>query len=75
MTIPPVPVDQLTYEQALTELEEIVSDLEDGQKPLEEAMALYERGQGLAQRCQSLLDSAELRVRQLTGNVEDEEAG
>jgi exodeoxyribonuclease VII small subunit len=72
-TTPPIPVETMSYEQALSELEEIVLALEDGQKPLEQAMSLYERGQALAQRCQNLLDTAELRVRQLTG--EDEEAG
>lgn len=71
MTTAPIPVENMTYEQALAELEEIVLALEDGQKPLEEAMALFERGQALAQRCQNLLDSAELRVRQLTGADEE----
>ncbi|HVN52957.1 MAG TPA: exodeoxyribonuclease VII small subunit [Anaerolineaceae bacterium] len=61
------PIDQMTYEQAFTELESIVAALETNQKPLEEAMALFERGQALAQHCAALLDRAELKVQLLTG--------
>ena len=63
----PKPVDGLTYEQALAELEEIVSALEGGQNPLDEAMQLFERGQALAKRCGELLEAAELKVKQLSG--------
>jgi exodeoxyribonuclease VII small subunit len=56
----------LSYEQAFAELEEIVSGLEANQKPLEEALALFERGQMLARYCASLLDQAELKVRNLS---------
>lgn len=56
----------LDYEQAYAELEKIVSELENNQKTLEESLKLFERGQVLAQYCTSLLDKAELRVRQLS---------
>lgn len=62
------PADQLTYEQAFTELEWIVGKLENETISLEDALALYERGQSLARRCSSLLDQAELRVKQLSGD-------
>lgn len=62
-----IPVDQLSYEQAFAELEEIVTTLEANQRTLEESMALFERGQALAARCAALLDQAELKVQQLTG--------
>jgi exodeoxyribonuclease VII small subunit len=58
-----------TYEQALGELEQIVAALESEEHPLEEALALYERGQVLARYCASLLDNAELKVQQLSGEV------
>jgi exodeoxyribonuclease VII small subunit len=68
----PQPVDKMAYEQAFAELEGIVSALESEQRPLEEAMALFERGQALAKRCAGLLDKAEIKVRQLTGEeIED----
>ncbi len=65
-----IPVEDLTYEQAVAELEEIVSRLEDGDAPLEETLALFERGQLLSQRCAGLLSQAELRVEQLDLNAD-----
>ena len=61
------PIDQLSYEQAYNQLDEIVAALEGDELSLEAAMALYERGQNLIRRCTDLLDQAELRVKQLTG--------
>ncbi len=63
----PKPVDQLTFEAALAELQTIIEALEGEQSSLDEATALYERGQALVKRCGELLDRAELRVRQLSG--------
>jgi exodeoxyribonuclease VII small subunit len=60
------PVESLTYEQALAELEALVDSLEAERQTLSEALALYERGQALAQHCVTLLDQAELKVQQLT---------
>ena len=61
------PVDELTYEEALAELESIVALLEDEQSQLEEAIKLFERGQALAARCGALLEAAELKVKQVVG--------
>jgi len=58
-------VNELTFEQAFQELEEIIRQLEAGQLALDGALLLFERGQALAARCGALLDSAELKVRQL----------
>jgi exodeoxyribonuclease VII small subunit len=66
MQISTVAVGELDYEAAFSELETIVSALESEQPSLQDAMLLFERGQALAQRCAALLDTAELRVRQLT---------
>ena len=66
-TAPP-PVTELSYEQALAELEAIVASLESGTLQLEETMSLYERGQALTRHCVELLDKAELRVKQLSGD-------
>ena len=63
----PIPIDQLTYEQAFNELEAIVTALETDQRTLEEALALFERGQALASYCADLLEQAELKVQQLSG--------
>jgi len=66
------PPDELTYEQAFDELQDIVARLEGGDLPLEESLQLFERGQALADRCSGLLEQAELRLRQL---VPDEGGG
>jgi len=63
------PVEELSYEQALTELEAIVASLEANKLQLDESMALYERGQALTKHCIALLDKAELRVKQLSGDT------
>lgn len=61
------PVEELTYEEALVELEQTVEQLEGEQNPLNEAMKLFERGQALAVRCGALLDAAQLKVEKLVG--------
>ncbi len=63
------PVEELSYEEALVELEEIVTALEGEQNQLEEAIKLFERGQALASRCGTLLEAAELKVKQVVGDV------
>jgi exodeoxyribonuclease VII small subunit len=67
---------QPTFEELYLELEDTVRRLETGDLTLAESLALFERGTTLAEQCNVLLDSAELRVRQLTtrsdGSVEAE---
>jgi exodeoxyribonuclease VII small subunit len=63
-----VPVEELTYEQAYAELEGIVAALESEERTLDEAISQYERGQALAKYCADLLDKAELKVQQLSGD-------
>ena len=62
-------VEDLTYEEALAELEEIVSLLEGdaSRSQLEDAIKLFERGQALAAHCSVLLEAAELKVKQVVG--------
>lgn len=64
----PKKVEDLSYEEALAELESVVAALEEGNQKLEESMALFERGQLLMKRCAELLEAAELKVRQLSGD-------
>jgi exodeoxyribonuclease VII small subunit len=59
-------MENLTFEQAFSELEETVQKLEAGGLTLEESLALFERGQTLAARCNMQLDEAELQVQQLS---------
>jgi exodeoxyribonuclease VII small subunit len=59
-------IENLTFEQSFTELEETVRKLEAGGLTLEESLALFERGQALAARCSAQLDQSELKIRQLS---------
>lgn len=61
-----IPVQELNFEQSLSELEQIIDALEASQPSLEDAIKLYERGRSLAQRCEELLNQAELQIRQIT---------
>ena len=58
----------MTLEQALGELEQVVEQLDAGDLDLDQVLTLYERGQWLARHCQKQLDEAELRIEQLAGN-------
>jgi exodeoxyribonuclease VII small subunit len=62
-------VEDLTYEAAFTELETIVAALESESRALDESLGLYERGQALSKHCAAMLQKAELKVRQLSGEA------
>ncbi len=62
-------VDKLTYEEAYRELIALVEALESDEHPLDETMVLFERGQALTHRCGTLLDKAELKIQQLSGDT------
>jgi exodeoxyribonuclease VII small subunit len=55
-------VENLSFEDALAELERIVRGLEGGQQKLEDAIAAYERGAKLRRHCEAKLAEAEQRV-------------
>jgi exodeoxyribonuclease VII small subunit len=54
--------EELSYEQARTELATVVERLEQGGSSLEESLALWERGEKLADVCQRRLDGARERI-------------
>lgn len=54
--------DEMTYEQARSELAEVVEKLERGGGSLEESLALWERGEKLADVCRRRLDGARERI-------------
>ena len=55
----------LSFEDALSRLETIVSRLESGQAPLEESITLYEEGARLKGHCEARLKAAQLRVEKI----------
>ena len=60
------PVAEMSFEDALRELEQVVGKLERGEVPLDESIALYERGALLKGRCETKLKEAEGKVAKLT---------
>lgn len=55
-------LENLSFEESLTELDTIVQSLEQGELSLEESMALFERGLNLSQLSQVKLQAAEQKV-------------
>ncbi len=60
------PVDQMTFEQAMKELEAVVGQLERGDVALDQSIALYESGAALKKRCEDELKRAEEKVAAIT---------
>lgn len=61
-----VAVDEMSFEDAIRELEQVVGKLERGDVALEESIALYERGAALKKRCEAKLGEAEEKVAKIT---------
>ena len=55
-------ISEMSFEDALTELEGIVGQLERGDAPLEKSIAIYERGAKLKAHCEGKLKDAQLKV-------------
>ncbi len=62
----------MTFEEALKELEDIVKKLENGETTLEESMTLFEKGVSLTKDCRKLLDEAQLKVKKITEDGEED---
>ena len=66
-------IAEMSFEDALAALADVVSSLEGGQVPLEQSIDLYERGEALRKHCEARLKQAELRVEKIVGNGEKTE--
>lgn len=62
----PDDISAMTFEKALSALEEIVARLEGGKVDLEESIRIYERGEALRKHCESKLREAEARIEKIT---------
>ena len=58
-------ISNLSYEQALAELETIVAALEQGDVALEKSIKIYSRGEALKEHCEKLLNVAEAKVEKI----------
>jgi exodeoxyribonuclease VII small subunit len=64
---------EMTYEQAIAELESINERIERGEIGLEESLSEYRRGVALAKRCHTILDTAEQELKKIKPGGEREE--
>ena len=69
------PISEMTFEQAMSELEKIVTQLERGDVPLEDSISLYEKGAELKKRCEAKLKEAEQKVAAITLDEEGSVTG
>ncbi len=68
----PPPSAVADFERSLDELEQLVQKMERGDMSLDESLQAYERGVSLFRHCQTALEQAELRVRQLSDPLDPE---
>lgn len=62
---------KMTYEEAASKLEEIVSNLESGELTLEESIKAFEEGTKLSAFCSDVLKKAEFRVQEFKKEEEE----
>ena len=69
------PVSEMSFEDAMRELETVVGQLERGDVALEDSIKLYERGAKLKKRCEDKLKEAEEKVAAITLDGEGQPSG
>ncbi|SMX46734.1 exodeoxyribonuclease VII small subunit [Actibacterium lipolyticum] len=69
------PVGEMSFEEAMAELERVVNQLERGDVPLEDSIKLYERGAALKKRCEEKLKEAEEKVAAITLDTDGNPTG
>ena len=68
-------VADLSFENAMKELEVVVGQLESGDVPLDQSIKLYERGADLKEHCQKKLAEAEEKVAKITLSADGQPTG
>ena len=68
-------LSQMSFEEALRALEDVVRRLETGEVPLEESIDLYERGEQLRKHCQARLDAAQARIEKIVAGPDGKATG
>ena len=71
----PRPIEELSFEEALAELESIVANLEQGRSNLDSAIAAYERGAALKRHCEAKLRDAREKVERITLDANGQPTG
>ena len=70
-----IDVSQLSFEDALKRLEEIVRTLEKGEAPLAQSIELYQEGDRLKRHCEARLKEAQARIEQVAFSTDGKPAG
>jgi exodeoxyribonuclease VII small subunit len=68
-TAEPKPPEEMSFEQALEELDALVRKMESGELGLDDSISAYRRGADLARYCQGRLGAAEQEIRKLDNDV------
>ena len=68
-------ISQMSFEDALRALEDVVRKLESGEVPLDDSISLYERGEQLRKHCQARLDAAQARIEKIVAGPDGKAAG
>ena len=68
-------ISQMSFEDALKALEDVVRRLESGEVPLDESIDLYERGETLRKHCQARLDAAQARIEAIVAGADGKPTG
>ncbi len=63
-----LPIEEMSFEDSMLELEQIVRKLETGQGKLDDAVHAYERGAQLRKHCERKLNEAQMKVEKVVAN-------
>jgi len=66
---------QLSFEEAIKELTDIVGKIEQGQIPLQDSLEQYEKGMALIKHCRTILQKAEERIEKITEDKDSKDDG
>ncbi len=75
MSEPAPGISEMSFEDALRALEDVVRKLEGGEVPLDDSISLYERGEALRKHCQARLDAAQARIEKIVAGPGGEARG
>ncbi|MBD59305.1 MAG: exodeoxyribonuclease VII small subunit [Citromicrobium sp.] len=68
-------ISEMSFEEALKALQQVVRQLEDGEVPLDQSITLYERGEKLRAACQARLDAAQARIEAIVLDAKGQPSG
>lgn len=68
-------IADMSFEEALRALEDVVRKLESGDVPLDQSISLYERGEELRRHCQARLDAAQARIEKIVTGPDGKATG